>query len=69
MSIPDLLHQLLIAPAPSGSEERATAVWRDAAAPFAEVSGDTLGSSFARVVGSRRRSRSARSSATSTRSA
>jgi putative aminopeptidase FrvX len=51
VSIPDLLHQLLTAPAPSGSEERATAVWRAAAAPFAEVSGDTLGSSFARVPG------------------
>ncbi len=51
MSIPDLLFQLLTAPAPSGSEERATAVWRAAATPFAEVSGDTLGSSFARVAG------------------
>ncbi len=51
MSIPDLLLQLLTAPSPSGSEERATAVWRDAAAPFAEVWGDTLGSSFARVAG------------------
>ncbi len=51
MSIPDLLLQLLTAPAPSGSEERASAVWRAAAAPFAEVSGDTLGSSFARVPG------------------
>jgi putative aminopeptidase FrvX len=51
VSIPDLLLQLLTAPAPSGSEERAAAVWRAAAAPFAEVSGDTLGSSFARVAG------------------
>jgi len=51
VSIPDLLHQLLTSPAPSGSEERAAAVWRAAAAPFAEVSGDTLGSSFARVGG------------------
>jgi putative aminopeptidase FrvX len=51
VTIPDLLQQLLTAPAPSGSEERATAVWRAAAAPFAEVSGDTLGSSFARVAG------------------
>jgi putative aminopeptidase FrvX len=49
--VPDLLHQLLTAPSPSGSEERATAVWREAAAPFAEVTGDTLGSSFARVAG------------------
>lgn len=51
MPVPDLLHQLLTAPSPSGSEERASAVWRAAAAPFAEVSGDTLGSSFARVAG------------------
>jgi endoglucanase len=51
VSIPDLLLQLLTAPAPSGSEERAAAVWRAAAAPFAEVSGDTLGSTFARVAG------------------
>ncbi len=51
MSIPDLLHELLTSAAPSGSEERAAAVWRAAAAPFAEVSGDTLGSSFARVGG------------------
>ncbi len=51
MPIPDLLLQLLTAPAPSGSEERAAAVWRAAAEPFAEVWGDTLGSSFARVTG------------------
>ena len=51
MSIPDLLLQLLTSPAPSGSEERAAAVWRAAAAPFAEVSSDTLGSTFARVAG------------------
>jgi len=51
VSIPDLLRQLLDAPAPSGSEERAAAVWRAGAAPFAEVSSDTLGSSFARVGG------------------
>ena len=51
MSIPDLLLELLTAPAPSGSEERAAAAWRAAAAPFAEVWGDTLGSSFARVTG------------------
>ncbi len=51
VSIPDLLHRLLTAPAPSGSEELAAAVWREAAAPFAEVSSDTLGSTFARVPG------------------
>ena len=51
MSIPALLRTLLTAPAPSGSEERASAAWREAAAPFAQVSSDVLGSSFARVPG------------------
>ncbi len=53
MPLPELLSDLVRAPAPSGSEERAAAVWREAAEPFAEVSGDTLGSSFARVAGTR----------------
>jgi endoglucanase len=47
--IPDLLWQLLSATGPSGHEEPAARVWRDAAAAFAEVNGDTLGTSFARV--------------------
>jgi putative aminopeptidase FrvX len=47
--IPDLLRELLLAPGPSGHEEPAARVWRDAASVFAEVSGDTLGTSFARV--------------------
>jgi putative aminopeptidase FrvX len=51
VAIPDLLLQLLTSPAPSGYEERAAAIWRAAAEPFAEVWGDTLGSSFARVTG------------------
>src|SRR5437899_12634908 len=49
MAIPDLLTALLTASGPSGHEEEASQVWRDAAAAFAEVTADTLGSSFARV--------------------
>jgi endoglucanase len=40
---------LLLASGPPGNEEPATRVWRDAAAAFAEVTSDTLGTSFARV--------------------
>ena len=39
------------APGPSGQEEPAAAVWRDAARRFGEVSGDVLGSSWVRVPG------------------
>jgi putative aminopeptidase FrvX len=46
---PELLTRLLAAPGPSGHEEEATRVWREAAGAFADVSSDTLGSSFARV--------------------
>ncbi len=49
MPIPDLLRELLLAAGPSGNEEPAARVWRDAASSFAEVDGDTLGTSFARV--------------------
>jgi putative aminopeptidase FrvX len=49
MAIPPLLHDLLTAVGPSGREGPAAAVWREAAASFAEVSSDTLGTSFARV--------------------
>ena len=49
MAIPDLLLDLLNAAGPSGSEEPVARVWREAAAAFAEVHGDTLGTSFARV--------------------
>ena len=49
MPIPDLLRALLEATGPSGHEEPAARVWRDAASAFAEVHGDTLGTSFARV--------------------
>jgi putative aminopeptidase FrvX len=49
MAAPDLLLELLQAPGPSGHEDEAAAVWREAASAFAEVSSDTLGTSFARV--------------------
>ena len=49
MPIPDLLRALLEARGPSGHEEPAARVWREAAAEFAEVWNDTLGTSFARV--------------------
>ncbi len=49
MAIPALLHELLTAVGPSGAEEPAARIWRDAAASFARVDGDTLGTSFARV--------------------
>ena len=47
--IPDLLRALLVARGPSGHEEPAARVWREAASAFAEVHSDTLGTSFARV--------------------
>ena len=50
---PQLLHDLLGAPGPSGYEGPANDVWRDAAS-FAEVTSDSLGSSVARI-GERRR--------------
>jgi putative aminopeptidase FrvX len=49
MRAPDLLQALLTAPGPSGHEEEPTRVWREAASAFAEVTSDTLGTSFARV--------------------
>jgi putative aminopeptidase FrvX len=51
MAIPETLHKLLTAPGPSGYETAPAAAWREAAQTFAEVSGDTLGSSVARVPG------------------
>jgi endoglucanase len=51
MAIPPVLEQLLTAPGPSGQEEEASAVWRDAARRFGEVSSDVLGSSWVRVPG------------------
>jgi putative aminopeptidase FrvX len=49
MPIPPILHDLLAAVGPSGREGPAAAVWREAAAGFAEVSSDSLGTSYARV--------------------
>ena len=51
MSTPELLRRLLSAPGPSGYETAASAVWREAASEFAEVSRDAMGSSVARVPG------------------
>jgi putative aminopeptidase FrvX len=51
VSTPPLLRTLLTAPGPSGYETAAAAAWRDAAAEFAEVTVDDLGSSVARVKG------------------
>jgi putative aminopeptidase FrvX len=47
--VPELLRSLLAAPGPSGHEEEPTRIWREAASAFAEVSSDTLGTSYARV--------------------
>jgi putative aminopeptidase FrvX len=51
MALPDVLRSLLTAPGPSGYETAAARVWRDAGGSFAEVSGDVVGSSIARVKG------------------
>ncbi|HET9012026.1 MAG TPA: M42 family peptidase, partial [Gemmatimonadaceae bacterium] len=51
MATPDTLLELLTAPGPSGYETAPTAAWRERATAFAEVSGDTLGSSLAAVPG------------------
>jgi endoglucanase len=48
---PPLLRKLLTTPGPSGYEGDAAVVWREAAAEFADVSADALGSSVARVRG------------------
>jgi putative aminopeptidase FrvX len=49
VSAPPLLQLLLSAPAPSGHESGAAQIWRAACAEFAEVKGDKVGSSSARV--------------------
>ena len=51
MPIPSLLRDLLTTPGPSGQETAAARAWREAAAAFADVSTDALGSSVARVAG------------------
>ena len=52
MAVPEFLRTLLTAPGPSGYETPAAVAWREAAAAFAEVEGDVMGSSRARVAGS-----------------
>jgi putative aminopeptidase FrvX len=51
MGMPETLHKLLTAAGPSGYEQAAAAVFRDAASAFAEVTHDTVGSTVARVPG------------------
>jgi putative aminopeptidase FrvX len=51
MPLPETLRRLLTAPGPSGYEQPAAAVFRDAATAFAEITYDTVGSSVARVKG------------------
>lgn len=51
MPVPDVLRSLITAPGPSGYEARASTVFREAAREFAEVGGDVMGSSVARVPG------------------
>jgi putative aminopeptidase FrvX len=51
MPLPDVLRRLLTAPGPSGYEQAAAAVFREAASAFAEVTHDTIGSTVARVAG------------------
>jgi len=51
MPVPEVLRKLLTAPGPSGYEQAAAAVFRDAASAFAEVSHDSVGSTVARVKG------------------
>src|SRR5438067_651763 len=49
MALPELLQSLLTAPGPSGHEDAPAKIWRHAASAFADVTADTLGTSFARV--------------------
>jgi putative aminopeptidase FrvX len=51
MAAPELLRKLLTAAGPSGYEAPAAGVWREAAAAFADVTNDVMGSSVARVRG------------------
>jgi putative aminopeptidase FrvX len=51
MPVPEVLRNLLTAPGPSGYEQAAAAVFRDACEPFADVTHDTVGSTVARVKG------------------
>jgi putative aminopeptidase FrvX len=51
MPVPETLRKLLTAPGPSGYEQAPAAVFREAAAAFAEITHDTIGSTVARVKG------------------
>jgi endoglucanase len=51
MAVPETLRKLLTAPGPSGYEQAPAAVFREAAAAFAEIAYDTVGSTVARVKG------------------
>jgi putative aminopeptidase FrvX len=51
LPLPEILRKLLTAPGPSGYEQAAAAVFRDAAAAFAEVTHDSVGSTVAKVPG------------------
>jgi putative aminopeptidase FrvX len=51
MPLPETLLKLLTAPGPSGYEQAPAAVFREAAAAFAEITHDTVGSTVARVSG------------------
>jgi putative aminopeptidase FrvX len=51
VAIPELLRRLLETPGPTGSEAAAARVWREAAGEFADVTGDAVGNSLARVPG------------------
>jgi putative aminopeptidase FrvX len=51
MPLPETLRRLLTAPGPSGYEQPAAAVFREAAGAFAEITYDAVGSTVARVKG------------------
>jgi putative aminopeptidase FrvX len=48
--VPPLLRELLLAPGPSGYEQRPAAIWCEAASAFAQVSTDPIGTPLARVA-------------------
>ena len=50
LGLPPILRNLLLAPGPSGYEQLPSAVWREAAGGFAEVSTDAIGTPLALVV-------------------
>jgi putative aminopeptidase FrvX len=51
VAIPEVLYRLLTAPGPSGYEQAPAAAFREAAAAFASVTHDTVGSTVATVAG------------------